>query len=1261
MSAVASDVRRASDVGSESGSYRRTLARPGLQSFLWTQFLGAFNDNVCKFVVSMLAVALAGAAGAAAGVAAGGSTAAGTPPASGGGSGDLPLVGVVFILPFLLFSGYAGQVADRYNKRTVLIVTKALEIVAMALAVLALYAHSFNGMLAVLFLLALQASFFSPAKYGIVPEVLPDGELSRANGLLEMSTFAAIVLGTSLGGFLFAALKDRLPVIGLALLALAILGSVTSLGIPNGAPPADTRPMRVNPWAGLGTGLARLTGDRTLGLSVLGISYFWFLGALLQMVVILFGKETLALSDVGVGLLGTSLAVGIGTGSVAAGRLSGEKVELGLVPLGSIGMGVFSIALAFTGSSFWLAAVCLAGLGFAAGLFIVPLNALIQQRPEAREKGQVIATNNLLNTVGILLASGAVWLLHDYLAIAPARIILVFGLATLAATSYILMLLPAFFVRFTLWLVTHTLYRIRIAGHEHVPVRGPALLVCNHMSHVDGFLVGACMQRFVRFMVYRPYYDHPVLKPFMRFMHAIPVAGGTRQEMLDSIERARAELRQGHVVCIFAEGSISRTGGMLPFKRGFERIVADLDVPIVPVYLDRMWGSIFSFKQGRFFWKWPERLPYPVTVAFGAPLPATKDAAEVRQAVQALGSDVAALRFEQKDVLHRHVMQTAKRRWRRFCTADSTGKELTYGHMLIGALLLSRWIRTRCAGERMVGLVLPASVGGALANVATMLAGKVPVNVNFTAGREGMAGALAQCDITTIITSRIFLARAKIDALPGMVFIEDALKAITPAQRVRMAIVARLLPVRLLARLYAPEPARADDLATVIFSSGSTGVPKGVMLSHRNILSNIEGMAQIYWVTGEDRVLGVLPFFHSFGFTGTLWFPFVHGFGVVYHPNPMDAGPIGELVQKYRVTLMITTPTFCNAYLRKCSKEQFATLRYAVVGAEKLREPLARDFLAKFGLTLLEGYGCTEMAPVVSVNMPDAPYGQRGTKLGTVGHPLPGVVARVVDPETGVPLEPDQPGLLLVKGGNRMLGYLNRPDLDREAFRDGWYVTGDIAAIDEDGFIRITDRLSRFSKIAGEMVPHVKIEETISHVLDDQSCAVTSIPDESKGERLVAFYTKPGVTPQELWSGLAGTELPKLWIPKRENIHWLEALPLLGTGKLNLRELKRLAEATVADATASRGDAATERAGTRADDAGAAANAAGPAASNNVAAGTANPGDAAGERAGALADTDGAHGPRVVLLGDDRAAGTGADSKGAGTSHASGDTTPVPA
>ncbi len=1121
------------------GTYGHTLGRKGFQAFLWTQFLGALNDNICKIVVSMLAVGLAG---------------------SSSGSGQLPEVGLVFILPFLLFSGYAGQVADRFNKRTVLVVTKALEIVAMVLGIFAFGAGRLDWMLAVLFLLALQATFFSPAKYGIVPEILPDRELSRANGLLEMSTFAAIVLGTSVGSFMFAAWRDHLAAIAIALTLIAIVGTAASFGIPNGAGPRGATSIRLNPWAGLGAGLGRLRRDRTLGLAVLGISYFWFLGALLQMVILLFGKEAMRLDDVWIGLLGTFLAVGIGVGSMAAGRLSGDKVELGLVPLGSIGMGVFAILLSQSGGSFAAASVCLALLGFSGGLFIVPLNALLQQRPEAGVKGQMIATNNLLNTLGIMVASGALWLLRDTWQIPTERIIFVTGLFTFAANVYVLSLLPDYLVRFVLWLLVHTVYRIRIVGHEHVPFRGPALLVCNHISHIDGFLVGASVQRFVRFMVYRPYYEMRLLNPVLRLMNAIPTAGGTREQAVESIERAREELRAGHVVCIFAEGAISRTGNLLPFKRGVERIVEGLDVPVIPVYLDRLWGSVFSFKQGRFFWKWPERIPYPVTVTFGPPLASRGlEAHDARQAILELSAVAIGRRFESDDRLHSRFIATAKRHWRSFAMADSTGKQLTYGEALTASLLLSQWVRGHVAGE-MVGIMLPSSVGGALVNLGVTMAGRIPVNINFTVGREAMASVTAQCGIEAIITSRVFLAKAKLEETAGMIFVEDALKSMTTSQKARTGLLARLVPRRLLERWYAPESIGVDDLATVIFSSGSTGQPKGVMLSHRNVLAVTEGLAQMFWVTPKDRMMGVLPFFHSFGFSGGLWLPLVCGFGVVYHTNPMDAGVVGELVGSHGATLLISTPTFCAAYVRKCTPAQFRTLRVAVAGAEKLRDPVARAFKEKYGLDLLEGYGCTEMAPVISVNVPDvAQARQKGTKAGTVGHPLPGVVTKVVHPETGEPAPPGAEGLLLVKGANLMTGYLNNPEATSQVLRGDWYVTGDIVSIDEDGFITIRDRLSRFSKIGGEMVPHLKIEEVMSTVLDDDACVVTAVPDEAKGEKVMAFYVRQDLKPGDVWERLSASDLPKLWIPKKENIHQVDDIPLLGTGKVDLQRMKALA------------------------------------------------------------------------------------------------------
>lgn len=606
------------------------------------------------------------------------------------------------------------------------------------------------------------------------------------------------------------------------------------------------------------------------------------------------------------------------------------------------------------------------------------------------------------------------------------------------------------------------------------------------------------------------------------------------------------------------------------FKRGLEKIVDGLDVPIVPVYLDRVWGSVFSFKGGRFLWKRPARVPYPVTVSFGAPLPATTPAVEVRIALMAVGARATSMRRGNRDVLGRQFIASAKRHWGSFCMADSSTPPLTYGRALVGAILLSRWIRRHTGSAPRIGLLLPASVGGALANIATAIAGKTSVNLNFTAGRESMTAAIERCGITTILTSRRFVAKAEIEPLPGMVFLEDIIPAFTPVAKAAMLVTAFLLPAPLLSKLYASD-VDAESPATIVFSSGSTGVPKGVILSHRNILANVDAISQVFHLKADDVMVGVLPFFHSFGFSVTLWLPMVAGFGAVFHPNPMDGKTIGEIAANYRGSILVSTPTFYSGYIRKCRREQFAHVRYALVGAEKLREPIATAFREKFGITLLEGYGCTEMSPVVAVNAPDVDEEggvQRGTQAGTVGHPLPGVVAKVVDLETGEGPLIGKEGLLLVNGPNRMQGYLGDPARTAEVLRDGWYVTGDIACIDEAGFIRITDRVSRFSKIAGEMVPHMKIEEQIQLLLDAQyACAVTSVPDDARGERLVAFYTDPELQASDLWERLCRTELPRLWLPKREDLRFVEAIPSLGTGKVDLRAVRQLA-ATAAESVA---------------------------------------------------------------------------------------------
>jgi acyl-[acyl-carrier-protein]-phospholipid O-acyltransferase / long-chain-fatty-acid--[acyl-carrier-protein] ligase len=1147
----------------ESGGFKELLKNGGFQAFLWTQFLGALNDNLYKMIVSMRAVHVAATTG----------------------TQYVSIALAVFVIPFFLFSGYSGQLADRMSKRTVLIAVKVFEIGVMTLGIAVFFSDSIELMLLILFLMALHSTVFSPAKYGIVPEMLPDKDLSRANALLEMTTFVAIVMGTSLGGLLFHEWKDAAWKMGVAMLAVAVTGFATSLRIPHVKPSGATAPFRFNPFGEVITGTRHLLKDRPLWLTVIGISYFWFLGALFQSDLLMMGSESMKLDDLSVGLMVTCLAIGIGFGSLLAGRLSGDKVELGLVPLGSIFMGLSAIAVQAAVHSYTWSMVTLVLLGVSSGLFIVPLNAYLQQRSENQEKGRMIATNNFYNTLGLLLASAALWGLHDRMHIAPEKLILWVGIATLVATAYIVRLVPEFLVRFVLWMVTHTIYKIRIVGQENVPFRGPALLVANHVTHLDGFVVGACIQRFVRFMVWKPYYDMKALNWFFRFGKAIPVGTTGPRDVVASIRAAREQLMGGHVVCIFAEGAISRTGNLLPFKRGMEKIVDGLDnVPVIPVHLDRLWGSVFSFEGGKFFWKLPKRIPYPVTVSFGTPMPAVSNthrlnAHDVRQAIGELASDAVMNRKNAGDLLHLRFIRAARKNWSRFAMADSTGRELSYGRALAASVMVARWAnREDHRAEKMIGILLPSSCGGALANIGLTMAGKVPVNLNFTAGAEAMASAIEQCGIRTIVTSKVFLSKAGITNMPGMVFIEDIFASGGQASAYLMA---RLAPKWMLARLSSGEKATPDSLATVIFSSGSTGTPKGVMLSHYNIISNIEAMVQVFWLGPNDRIMGVLPFFHSFGFTVTIWLPLITGCGVAYHANPTDAKVIGEMVEKYKGTLLLSTPTFCVGYARKCTHEQFASLRYVLVGAEKLRASVRKTFEDAFGLELLEGYGCTEMAPVVAVNSPNFEAGrdsQVGNKPGTVGHPLPGVAVKIVDPETMEELGSNEEGLLLVRGANRMIGYLGQPELTKAVFYpelpeeasgselpeaaagEAWYRTGDLAVMDDDGFLRITDRLSRFSKIGGEMVPHLKIEEAAHELFDDCPCAVCGIPDERRGERLVLLFTRTDIEPVELWRRLSETDLPKLWVPKRENIYRVDGLPTLGTGKADLRGIRRMAE-----------------------------------------------------------------------------------------------------
>ncbi len=809
----------------------------------------------------------------------------------------------------------------------------------------------------------------------------------------------------------------------------------------------------------------------------------------------------------------------------------------------------------------------LALLGFFGGFFIVPISALLQHRPEEQHRGGVLAAANLLSFIGILAASGVFYLFKHFLHLGPAGIFFWSALLTLAALAYVLWLLPDSLIRLLLWIAAHTIYRLDLKGQENIPARGGALLTPNHSSWVDAVLLIAATDRPIRFLMFKGVYDKPFIKPIAKILGIIPIASdqGPR-EMIHSLRAASEALRNGEVVCIFPEGEITRIGQMLPFRRGFERIIKGIDVPIIPVNIDGIWGSIFSFSGGRFLWKWPRTIPYPVRLTFGQPLPSTASATEVRAAVQQLGVDAFQRRRRYMKTLTRSFIKASRRHPRRFAMADGRTPKLSFGDSLIKAAFLARRLRPLWRDQKMVGILLPPSIPGALVNWAALLLGKVPINLNYTTSNESLASCAKQCDLKTVVTSKAFLEKVPIQPPGQIIYAEDLAEKPRLTEKLAALLSAKLFPARMLEWfLGVSHPATLDDTATIIFSSGSTGEPKGVILSHFNLASNVEQLEQVFHLHDGDRILGILPFFHSFGFTGTLCLPPLAGIGVVFHPSPLDAGAIGALVSKYSVTMLLSTPTFLNSYTRRIPPEAFGSLRIVMAGAEKLPERIAQSFEDHFGIRPLEGYGCTECSPVVAVNTDDfraAYFRQVGAKRGTIGHPLPGVGVRINDPDSGEALGIDKPGLLHVRGPNIMVGYLNRPEKTAEVLIDGWYNTGDIATIDEDGFLRITDRLSRFSKIGGEMVPHIKIEEKLNELLeaDGQVLAVTAIPDEKKGRA-------PGRSPHlkrgcpERCSRKAIQERsPALWKPRPDQFIYVEKLPYLGTGKLDLRQLREIAQ-----------------------------------------------------------------------------------------------------
>lgn len=512
-------------------------------------------------------------------------------------------------------------------------------------------------------------------------------------------------------------------------------------------------------------------------------------------------------------------------------------------------------------------------------------------------------------------------------------------------------------------------------------------------------------------------------------------------------------------------------------------------------------------------------------------------------------------------------IRSCKRQSGRVKVADSTGAQLTGGALLMRTLILRRMLRREVLAEdeTNVGVLLPPSVAAIMANAALSIDRRVAVNLNYTASPEIIDACTTRAGIRHVLTSRKVMSKLGISLDAECVMLEDLREKLSTVDKLAGLVGSYAIPAGMLIRSLKLNELDRGDLMTLVFTSGSTGDPKGVMLTYENIASNVAAIREAIHINKEDVLLGILPFFHSFGYTVTMWTVLSMEVKGAYHFNPLDARQIGKLCRDHGVTIMVSTPTFLRSYLRRCEPDDFATTDVIITGAERLPPEIASDFEAKFGVRPLEGYGCTETAPVVAANVPRSRSGDKRTsvKEGTVGRPLPGVSAKVLDVDTGEECGVNTRGMLWIKGPNVMQGYLGAPELTDQVIRDGWYMTGDLAVIDDDGFIRIAGRESRFSKIGGEMVPHVRIEEQLATLCgqgdEGLNIAVTAVPDVKKGERLVVLHTKIDKTPEELCRELSEAGFPKLFIPSIDSFVRIDEIPVLGTGKLDLRRVQKLA------------------------------------------------------------------------------------------------------
>jgi acyl-[acyl-carrier-protein]-phospholipid O-acyltransferase/long-chain-fatty-acid--[acyl-carrier-protein] ligase len=1099
------------------------------------------------------------------------------------------IVNGLILLPFILLFSPAGFLADRFAKPRI-IRHAALAAVAATLAITFCYYQGwFWAAFALTLALAVQSAIYSPAKYGYIKELVGQQHLANANGTVQAVTIGGILLGTFVFSMMFETLlagRDiadpgatmaAIAPVGWSLVALALLEWLISLRLPIEREGDSSQHFDARQYLKLRylrNNLAVVNAEVAIKLSIIGLATFWAISQVLLAAFPAFAKETLGVTNTVViqGVLACS-GIGIAIGSMIAGRASRNYIETGLLPIAALGITLGILVLPGLESTFSMALSFLL-VGIMGGMFIVPLNAIIQFKAEESRLGTILAGNNWVQNVAML---GALALTATFalVGIDSVGLFYILVLVAVIGTGYTVRKLPHSLARIIATAILKRRYKLDVVGFENLPQSGATLLLGNHISWIDWALVQIACPRPVRFVMLRRIYELWYLKPFFKLFGVVPIASGQSKE---SIEKINQLLKDGECVCLFPEGAISRNGHLGKFHTGYQRMAEGVEQGvIVPFYLHGLWGSSFSRAEEGLRERRAPATRRDLIVAFGKPLPLSTGADQLKQKVFELSISAWDTYSRNLDPVPLAVLKKTRRQRHRIVAINSTGEKLSGRRFAAATACFAGAIATD-RNQPNIGIMLPASSAAAIATVAVSLKGKVSVQLNYTAGAEAVHSAVESAGVTTVLTSRQFLARLEqrgIDPetlLPPeveKVFLEDVRESLPVWKLALAAVLHTLLPPAWFYRLYGRR-VDIDQPFAILFSSGSESAPKGIVLSHRNVMCNIKQVSDVLNTRVDDVMMSCLPPFHSFGLTVTTLLPLVEGIPMVCHPDPTDSLGVAKAVARYQATLLLGTSTFLSFYSRnrKVHPLMLESLRIVVSGAEKLSERVREEFENKFQRPIYEGYGATETTPVASVNIPDAIDTtdwkvQQGSERGSVGMPLPGTCFRVVDPDTFETLPFGEDGLILISGNQVMLGYLNDPQRTEEVIRDHdglrWYVTGDKGHVTEAGFLVIVDRYSRFAKVAGEMISLTRVEQAVGETLGDNEVelAATAVPDAKRGEKVVLLASGSDITEQAIEEAIAAAELDPLLRPA--NILLVDEIPKLGSGKLDLSRLKRVA------------------------------------------------------------------------------------------------------